>query len=221
VFIRAESFVSHDLSLVPLTDTNPVGSSHTLTATLVDQAGNPIAGETITFTVTNGPHAVLTGTGVTDVNGEATWSYTGTTVGTDTIVATGAGETSNKAYKTWEGGGCVVWIDGVSTAPGSIATESIMLDVMDFGSATIKLTYDPSVVEVQSVSQGDCGSPSYNIDNTIGKTTISAFVTSPPGSGPSGTLEFAEIGFKAVGYVGECSPLNLESQCCYTGSLRW
>jgi hypothetical protein len=104
---------------------------------------------------------------------------------------------------------CVVWIDDVSAAPGSTATESIMLAVMDFGSATIELTYDPSIVEVQSVSQGDCGSPSYNIDNTIGKTIISAFVTAPPGSGPSGTLEFAEIGFKAVGAVGECSPLSL------------
>jgi len=208
VFIRAKSFVSHNLFLVPLTDTNPVGSSHTLTAALVDQYGNPISGETITFTVTNGPHAVLTGTGVTDANGKTTWSYTGTTVGTDTIVATGAGETSNKAYKTWEGG-CVVWVDDVSTAPGSIATESIMLDVMDFGSATIELMYDPGIVHVQSVSQGGCGSPSYNIDNTIGKTTISAFVTSPPGSGPSGTLEFAEIGFEAVGNVGGCSPLNL------------
>ena len=89
------------LSLTPLNDTNPVGSSHTLTAKLVDAAGNPIPGETITFTVIDGPHAGTTGTAVTDANGEATWSYTGTNEGKDTIVATGAGKTSNKAYKIW------------------------------------------------------------------------------------------------------------------------
>ena len=90
------------LSLTPLNDTNPVGSSHTLTAKLVDAAGNPIPNETITFTVIDGPHAGTTGTAVTDANGEATWSYTGTNEGKDTIVATGAGKTSNKAYKIWQ-----------------------------------------------------------------------------------------------------------------------
>ena len=207
VFIKAKSITAYDLTLKPLTDTNPVGSSHTLTATLVDATGNPASGTTITFTITNGPHVGLTGTDVTDVNGHATWSYTGTTAGTDIIVATGAGKTSNAAYKTWEGG-CVVWIDDVSTSPGGTAIESIILNVDDFGSATIELTYDPTIVQVQSVSQGDCGAVFENIDNANGKTIISSQGTGAI-PGPSGTLEFAEIGFKAVGSVGECSPLNL------------
>jgi len=102
VFIEAASFEAPKLTLTPLIDTNPIGTSHTLTAKLVDATGNPILGETITFTVTDGPHAGATGTDVTDANGEATWSYTGTNEGKDTIVATGAGKTSNEAYKTWE-----------------------------------------------------------------------------------------------------------------------
>ncbi len=91
------------LSLVPVADTNPTGSGHTFTATLVDAKGSPMAGETITFEVIDGPHAGLTGTGVTDEVGEATWSYTGTAAGTDIILANGAGVTSNEARKTWEG----------------------------------------------------------------------------------------------------------------------
>ena len=102
VFVRATSFQSPALTLSPLTDTNPVGSGHMLTATLVDTSGTAIPGATITFIVTAGPHVGTTGMAVTDVNGEAMWSYTGTTPGMDTIVATGAGETSNNVCKTWE-----------------------------------------------------------------------------------------------------------------------
>jgi PKD repeat protein len=91
------------LTLEPLSDTNPVGTSHTLTATLVDADSIPMSGETITFTVAGvNP---TSGTAVTDANGVAIWSYTGTNKGDDTIVATGAGVTSNEAHKTWNGGG--------------------------------------------------------------------------------------------------------------------
>ncbi|MEA3325552.1 MAG: choice-of-anchor L domain-containing protein [Euryarchaeota archaeon] len=102
VFIRAASFTAPKLTLSPLTDTNQVGASHELTATLVDEEGATMPEETITFTVTTGPNVGLTGTGMTGLDGTATWNYIGAAPGTDTIVATGAGETSNKAYKTWE-----------------------------------------------------------------------------------------------------------------------
>ncbi len=102
VFIKAASFTAPQLTLSPLTDTNPVGSPHVLMATLVDEEGNPMPGETITFTVTEGPNLGLTGTDVTGLDGKATWNYIGAIPGTDAIVATGADETSNEAYKTWE-----------------------------------------------------------------------------------------------------------------------
>ncbi len=102
VFIKGESIVSPKLTLEPLKDTNPIGSSHELTATLVDEAGTPMPDVKITFEVTEGPHKGATGTGVTDKNGEATWSYTGKEEGMDTIVATGGGEISNIAFKKWE-----------------------------------------------------------------------------------------------------------------------
>jgi hypothetical protein len=73
------------LTLEPATDENPVGSSHTVTATLTDGANNPVAGETILFAVT-GAHTA-SGSGVTDASGQATFTYPGTNLGTDTITA--------------------------------------------------------------------------------------------------------------------------------------
>lgn len=98
------NFQSPQLSLTPLTATNYVGQNHELTATLVDPAGAPIAGVTVTFSVTGVNTAG--GTAMTGADGIAVWSYSGTTEGMDTIVATATVDadelTSNPAYKTWE-----------------------------------------------------------------------------------------------------------------------
>ena len=102
VIIRAESFVSPRLTLEPESATNNVGETHTLTATFVDENDTPIAGENISFNVTAGPNNGTTGTDTTDENGIATWNYSGTAAGSDTIVASGGGETSNKVTKVWE-----------------------------------------------------------------------------------------------------------------------
>ena len=75
------------LALTPKTATNNVGTNHTVTAT-VSKEGNPVAGNTVTFKVTSGPNAGKTGTGITDANGRATFTYAGTGgAGTDTIEA--------------------------------------------------------------------------------------------------------------------------------------
>ena len=94
------------IQLSPASATNPINSSHTLTAT-VEENGTPVVGTTITFTVISGPHAgMLPGTAVTDASGTAQFTYTGTTVGTDTIEASyvdSAGMTrkSNQVTKVW------------------------------------------------------------------------------------------------------------------------
>lgn len=99
-----------NITLTPATADNPIGTIHTVTATVTQNtpvAGTPVVGTTVTFTVTSGPNAGATGTAVTDVNGQCTFSYTGTGgVGTDTIKATfvdgtGATQTSNTAVKNW------------------------------------------------------------------------------------------------------------------------
>lgn len=90
-----------NLALTPVTATNNVGETHTVTATLRDNAGDPVPGAEVTITVTAGPHAGTEATGTTDANGQVTMSYVGTAAGQDIIVATGAGVTSNQARKTW------------------------------------------------------------------------------------------------------------------------
>jgi hypothetical protein len=90
------------LTLAPLTDTNPVGGQHTVTATALNN-GQPVAGATITFTVTAGPNQGTTGQAVTDANGNASFIYTDSGgAGTDTIVASIGALTSNEVTKTWQ-----------------------------------------------------------------------------------------------------------------------
>lgn len=101
--------VISDIDLAPADATNNIGTSHTLTATVTtdDPApGTPVVGTTVTFSVVAGPHTGVTGTGVTDSAGKATFSYTGTLLGTDTIEATfvdslGRTQRSNRVTKTW------------------------------------------------------------------------------------------------------------------------
>ena len=81
----------------PDTDTNPKGSAHTVTVTIVDQNGNPKSGEVVRFRVMAGPHADnpldptpgapggYFGQCTTNGNGQCSRSYTGTEEGTDTI----------------------------------------------------------------------------------------------------------------------------------------
>ena len=75
--------VNYKLTLAPATATNPVGTPHTVTATLT---GPSVADKTVSFTVT-GANAPASGTGTTDLNGITTFTYTGTNVGHDQIDA--------------------------------------------------------------------------------------------------------------------------------------
>jgi hypothetical protein len=100
--------VISDITLSPETATNPLGEPHTLTAN-VTQDDVPVEGTTVTFTVIDGPCAETTGTDDTDEAGNATFTYTCNTAGTDTIEATFVDsqertQRSNRVTKTWEEG---------------------------------------------------------------------------------------------------------------------
>lgn len=92
------------LTLTPtLAGPNVVNSAQTLTATLLDVNDNPLSGYTVQLTVT-GPNA-QTGNATTNASGVATFTYTGSTEGTDTVVATvtvgSVTVTSNNASVSW------------------------------------------------------------------------------------------------------------------------
>jgi hypothetical protein len=110
IIARGVTVIS-DIKLTPETDTNPIGTSHTVTATVTQDdpvPGTPVVGTVVTFKVISGPNAGATGTGTTNSVGAATFTYSGAGgVGTDFIQATfvdssGHTQTSNTAQKTWE-----------------------------------------------------------------------------------------------------------------------
>ncbi|MBI4729149.1 MAG: hypothetical protein HY775_06550 [Acidobacteria bacterium] len=81
----------------PESQTNVVGETHTITAAVTDQNGQPVSAQAVQFRVTAGPHADndldsnagtpngVFGTCTTAPNGRCTDSYLGAEAGTDTI----------------------------------------------------------------------------------------------------------------------------------------
>ena len=86
-------------SLVPGLATNDVGATHSVTATIMTN-GTPVAGTTVDFAVASGPNTGVTGSGVTDGNGQAFFSYSSTVTGTDTIQASSLSSTCT-ATEVW------------------------------------------------------------------------------------------------------------------------
>ena len=112
--IYATSFViasttPSNLSLSPAADTNPVGTSHTVTATVTDAAGHAVPDVVVRFNVSGS----VTGSGqcATDASGQCRFSYTGPQLpGADSISAYAdsdsdgvqdAGEPAGEAAKAW------------------------------------------------------------------------------------------------------------------------
>jgi Bacterial Ig-like domain (group 1) len=98
------------LTLTPETATNPVGSSHTVTAHLETSTGDPVPGAKIRFIVTGANPT--SGTAFTNASGDAEFTYTGANPGDDKIVACfdsnanddcDRGEPADEASKKWEG----------------------------------------------------------------------------------------------------------------------
>lgn len=105
--------IQGNIGLTPPTALLGTGDTHTVTAAAED--GNPLApaaGVTVTFTVSAGPNAGASGSCnsagcTTDAAGNVSFSYVGTNVGTDSIVATfvdanGNTQTSNTVNAEWE-----------------------------------------------------------------------------------------------------------------------
>ena len=86
----------------------------------------------------------------------------------------------------------------------TVTLPILITNIEDYGTGTINIAYDPSVVHVTDVT----GSPdstvaSTNIDNTAGLVRISAWNF----GGVSGDIVFADVTFDAVGFGS--TPLNL------------
>jgi len=91
------------LTLAPATGTDPVGAKHTVTATVTDATAAPVPNTIVIFNAISGPNAGLLGGGITDVNGQAAFSYIGKGgTGTDSIQARIGTLESNIVQETWQ-----------------------------------------------------------------------------------------------------------------------
>ncbi|OGU73054.1 MAG: hypothetical protein A3H45_15770 [Ignavibacteria bacterium RIFCSPLOWO2_02_FULL_55_14] len=128
--LSGTAIIGEGIVLTPGSATNPVGTQHTVTAKVVDDNGNPVTERLVTFKVVSGPHAGETGTDTTDANGEATFTYTGTTAGTDVIEASfvnsqEATVTSNQVTKEWVGNPPVADSQSVTAAEDTPKTITL------------------------------------------------------------------------------------------------
>jgi hypothetical protein len=97
------------LTLDPPADTNPVGTNHTVTATVTGLFGDPVEGVTVRFTVTGS--VTTSGQCTTDTDGQCDFTYTGPAFpGADVIRAYAdtdndnthdPGEPEGRATKAW------------------------------------------------------------------------------------------------------------------------
>ena len=105
--LSGAAIVGEGIVLSPTGVSNPVGTQHTVTAKVSNDNGDPVQGALVTFKVISGPNAGDNGTDTTDVNGEATFTYTGNGgVGTDQIQASfvdsqAITKTSNTVTQEW------------------------------------------------------------------------------------------------------------------------
>ncbi|MBC2699501.1 MAG: DUF3344 domain-containing protein [ANME-2 cluster archaeon] len=102
----------------------------------------------------------------------------------------------------------IVSINDVSVEPGNDICASIMLnDVINYGTGTIKVTYNPDIAQVTG-AQGTTDSSvlALNADNSAGSITISGL--NP--NGKTGDVEFTDVKFHAIGSSGISTSLTPE-----------
>jgi hypothetical protein len=179
------------VTLDPPTATNTAGEEHCVTATVTDAFGNPNAGVSVVFSVSGANSAG--GTAVTNASGQATFCYTGTVAGDDTITAFAdtngsgiqdGGEPSATASKTYEAGPPAFLSATPKSAINEIGDEHcVKARVEDqFGNPT------PDITVVFSVSGANTASGSA----TTGAAGTAVFCYTGTNTGPDVIVVFAD-----------------------------
>ena len=176
MYLTTAAIIGEGITLAPTYAINPVGTDHTVTATVVDDTGAPVPGVEVMFDIISGPNSGGSGTEVTDAAGMADFTYTGSGgPGIDTIVASFYNDSqdlvsSNEALKEWTDGDstppeCYL----LSVDPGPpMAIEIFVQDtgsgladitVLDSDNATVDIppfavgTTDPVIVDAGKIDQ--------------------------------------------------------------------
>ena len=222
--------VNFKLTLTPATATNPVGTSHTVTATLTDTAGTPIAGAPISFAV-SGVNTPSPGSATTNASGQATFAYTGTNTGQDQIAACYDADSSPpceataSATKDWTPvsdlsitktgpangvvGGLLSYTLTVTNGGPSSATNVVVNDPVPAGATLVSATPSQGTCDTTvSCNLGNLASGSATITialtaTTVGTVTNTADVTAAePDSDATNNTASASTGIFGFGTGG-------------------
>jgi hypothetical protein len=111
--------------------------------------------------------------------------------------------------------GTIVSIGDFELDSNSTIKAPVMVkNVEEVGCGELNISFDPSVVHVTDVSDGEIGTTTFNINNETGWVYVNAFSA----IGQSGDVAFAYLTLKAVGNEGKVSYLNISVISLYNTS---
>lgn len=144
ILARGVTVIS-DIDLDPDTATNPVGSNHTVTATVAED-GVPVIGVNVDFEIVAGANVGLTGSDVTNSLGEATFTYSSAIATIDTIQATfvdslGRTQRSDRVTKEWIGIPPIVCDAGSNFSVNEATPFSLDASLSSGGSGTLSFSW--------------------------------------------------------------------------------
>ena len=160
------------ISLAPTTDSHPVGTLQTLTATV-----SPVqSGVVVRFALSSGPNVDESGLATTSAQGKATFSYVGDGgVGTDLILAwadldndgnVDAGEPQATALKQWT----TVTIVGLTLTP---ATDENPAGTLHHLTGTVNPKVAGALVRMEVVAGPNTGATDSDRTNSSGEAKVS------------------------------------------------
>ncbi|MBF8266565.1 MAG: hypothetical protein HW388_73 [Dehalococcoidia bacterium] len=191
----AAAVVDEGAILTPSAATNPVGTSHTVTVKIQDDNGNPVANRSVTFSIVSGPNAGNSFTATTNASGQAIYTYTGNTAGSDHIVAAfvdshGQTRQSNGAVKTWV----------VTNTPPAVTADSPSVATNEGTAASNTGTYSDSdagdnvsiTASVEAVTKTGTNSGTWSWTNSApdGPADYDVTITANDGTAPPVSVTF-------------------------------
>jgi len=188
-YITAEDCppMSARLVLLPETGSNPVGTTHDLTATVYDQFDNVMEGVDVTWTIESGPGSFVSQETTTDANGEAHAVISSSVTGTTTVRCEVAGDASvyDTATKTWTVEAPVATTleltpeSATNILPGDDSHQFMVTVEDQYGNPmagqVVSLSATFGTLSVSQVTTGDDGTATFTISSTTtGTATITA-----------------------------------------------
>lgn len=110
------------LTLAPPTQSDHIGSTATVTATLTNDCGTPLPGVSVDFSVVSGPNSGRTGSATTGPEGTATFTYSSATTGNDVVQAS----VTNAAGSFQSNPVTVAWTNAPPNCSAATASPSVL-----------------------------------------------------------------------------------------------